>query len=184
MRPGRNDPCPCGSTRKFKHCCGSPTATPPAGAGVGGTPVGAGAATARVSAHEIGALVELLNKGRASEAEARTAALLRVHPAEGMLWKILSVALLRQNKDALAALRRAVELLPRDAEAHANLGAELKSRGEWDAALVSLRQSLTLQPGNPDAIIDAADAQRALGRTREAVTLYQLALQIDRKSVV
>jgi len=24
--PGRNDPCPCGSGRKFKKCCGSPTA--------------------------------------------------------------------------------------------------------------------------------------------------------------
>ena len=23
-RPGRNDPCPCGSNRKFKKCCGSP----------------------------------------------------------------------------------------------------------------------------------------------------------------
>jgi tetratricopeptide (TPR) repeat protein len=121
----------------------------------------------------------LLNKGHSSEAEARTAALLRAHPTEGMLWKILSVALLRQNKDALATLRRAVELLPRDAEAHANLGAELKSRGEWEAALVSLRQSLDLDPRNPDVLIDAADAQRSLGRAREAVTLYQLALEID-----
>jgi tetratricopeptide (TPR) repeat protein len=172
MRPGRNDACPCGSTRKFKHCCGKPAATPPAAAGVG-------AVAAGVSVHEIGALVELLNKGRASEAEARTAGLLRVHPAEGMLWKILSVALLRQNKDALATLRRAVELLPQDAEAHANLGAELRSRGEWEAALISLRQSLALQPRNPDALVDAGDAQRSLGRTREAVTLYQLALQIN-----
>ncbi len=24
MPPGRNDPCPCGSGRKFKHCCGKP----------------------------------------------------------------------------------------------------------------------------------------------------------------
>jgi len=23
-RTGRNDPCPCGSGRKFKHCCGNP----------------------------------------------------------------------------------------------------------------------------------------------------------------
>ena len=23
MRPGRNDPCPCGSGKKYKHCCGS-----------------------------------------------------------------------------------------------------------------------------------------------------------------
>ena len=22
--PGRNDPCPCGSGRKFKKCCGAP----------------------------------------------------------------------------------------------------------------------------------------------------------------
>jgi hypothetical protein len=22
-RPGRNDPCPCGSGKKFKHCCSS-----------------------------------------------------------------------------------------------------------------------------------------------------------------
>jgi uncharacterized protein YecA (UPF0149 family) len=21
--PGRNDPCPCGSGKKFKHCCGN-----------------------------------------------------------------------------------------------------------------------------------------------------------------
>ncbi|NUQ01453.1 MAG: SEC-C domain-containing protein, partial [Armatimonadetes bacterium] len=24
--PGRNDPCPCGSGRKYKHCCGRPAA--------------------------------------------------------------------------------------------------------------------------------------------------------------
>jgi uncharacterized protein len=24
--PGRNDPCPCGSGKKYKKCCGSPTA--------------------------------------------------------------------------------------------------------------------------------------------------------------
>ena len=23
--PGRNDPCPCGSGKKFKHCCGKGT---------------------------------------------------------------------------------------------------------------------------------------------------------------
>jgi hypothetical protein len=25
---GRNDPCPCGSGKKYKHCCGAPRATP------------------------------------------------------------------------------------------------------------------------------------------------------------
>jgi uncharacterized protein YecA (UPF0149 family) len=27
-RAGRNDPCPCGSGKKFKHCCGSNRAVP------------------------------------------------------------------------------------------------------------------------------------------------------------
>jgi tetratricopeptide (TPR) repeat protein len=162
LRPGRNDPCPCGSGQKFKHCCGNPAA-----------------AAAHINAEEIGALVALVNQGRLGEAEQRTTTLLRVQPAAGILWKILGVALLRQEKNALAALRRAAELLPEDAEAHANLGAELRVRSKWEEALVSLRKSLALQPRNPDALIDAADAQRSLGRLREAVDLYRWALQID-----
>ena len=53
-------------------------------------------------------------------------ALLRAQPEAGSLWKILSVAQLRQGKDALPALRRAAELLPEDAEAHGNLGGVLQ----------------------------------------------------------
>jgi tetratricopeptide (TPR) repeat protein len=165
MGPGRNDPCPCHSGKKFKHCCGRPEAVAPA--------------TSQVAAPDIAVLMSMLNQGWLAQAEERVGALLRAHPSDGMLWKIYSVVLLRQDKDAMAALRRAVELLPRDAEAHANLGAELRTRGQWQDALTSLRHSLSLQPRNPDALIDAADVQRSLGRSREAVTLYQQALQID-----
>lgn len=28
MKPGRNTPCPCGSGKKYKHCCGAPSARP------------------------------------------------------------------------------------------------------------------------------------------------------------
>ena len=112
MRPGRNDPCPCGSGKKFKHCCGRPLA--PA--------VAPAAAPITADPHEIGVLVGMVNAGHLEAAQARTSALLRVQPEAGMLWKILSVALLRQGKDALPALERAAELLPQDAEAHANLG--------------------------------------------------------------
>jgi len=164
MRPDRNDPCPCASGKKFKHCCGQLVAAPAAGP---------------ADPREIGLLVGMVNQGHLAEAQARASALLRAQPESGVLWKVLSVALLRQGKDALPALRQAAQLLPQDAEAHANLGSELRARGEWGAALTSLLHALTLQPGNLAALIDAADAERALGRTREAVTLYQLALQID-----
>ena len=162
VTPGRNEPCFCGSGRKFKHCHGGLAA--------------AVAAPQILSAQEIAALVALVNQDRLSEAEIKARSSLQSHPHAGILWKILSVALVRQGKDALQALRRAAELLPHDAEALRNLGAALHDRGQWAAALDSLQQALALEPDEADSLVDAADALRGLGRAREAVTLYQRAL--------
>jgi tetratricopeptide (TPR) repeat protein len=129
--------------------------------------------------NEIAALIGMVNQGLLAQAEEHARALIRTYPTDGMLWKVLSVVLLRQDKDAMAALRRATELLPRDAEVHANLGAELRARGKWDEALASLRQSLALDPRNTDALIDAGDVQRSRGYPREAVVLYEEALRLD-----
>jgi tetratricopeptide (TPR) repeat protein len=160
--PGRNQPCYCGSGRKFKHCHGAlgAVATPPQTPGV----------------EEIGTLVALIEHNRLSEAESQAHAALAAYPDAGIVWKVLSVALVRQGKEALPALRRAAELMPDDAEAQRNLGAALHDEGQWSAALESLQRSLALEPENPDALSDAADALRALGRTRQAVPLYQRAL--------
>jgi tetratricopeptide (TPR) repeat protein len=127
--------------------------------------------------HEIGALVQLVNQSRLSEAEHQARALLAANPNDGMLWKILSVALVRQGRDALQALRRTAELMPLDGEAHCNLGAALHDQGEWTAALLSLQRALALQPHNVEALVDAANALRALGRAHEAVPLYRRALE-------
>jgi tetratricopeptide (TPR) repeat protein len=172
MKPGRNERCPCGSGKKYKHCCGRETAAP------------------RVRTmplqDEIGALVALVDRGRSSEAEPRARALLALHPDAGMLWKILSVALMRQDKDALAALRRTVQLMPADAEAHGNLGLALHDRGQWAEALPSLLHSLGVQPG--DAQVSAAAAnvlnhlgneRRDAGQLREAVAHYRRAIELD-----
>ena len=121
-------------------------------------------------------------EGRLDGAELRLRALLAGQPDDGTLWKFLSVALMRQGKEALPALRRAGQLLPRDAEAQANLGAALHDLRQWEAALASLRRSLDLEPRNPGVLIDAANALRALGRAQEAVPLYQAALGLDPRS--
>jgi tetratricopeptide (TPR) repeat protein len=164
-QPGRNDPCPCGSGKKYKRCCGlEPATVSPA---------------AIPSPHEIGALVAMIDQGHLSEAEHKVLALLNQDPKSGMLWKILSVALLRQGKDALHALRKAAELLPQDPEAHSNLGAALHERGQWGEALASLRRTLDIWPDDVRALIDAANAMRALGQARESVALYQRALQLN-----
>ena len=169
MKTGRNNPCPCGSDRKYKHCCGSPSPT-----GISPAP----GARPRLAPNEIGALVLLVQQERLAEAEQRTGALLKSHPDVGMLWKILGIALLRQGKDAVPALRRTAELLPTDAEAHANLGGVLHDRGRWAEALQSLLRALELRPRDADSLICAANATKALGRASESVALYQRALQI------
>jgi tetratricopeptide (TPR) repeat protein len=136
-----------------------------------------------LSPQEIDALVGLVDQNRPSDAEGHARKLLAHYPHEGMLWKILSVALVRQGKDALPALRRATELMPDDSEAHRNLAAALQDRGQWAQALVSLHRALELQPHDADGFAEAADVMRALGRVREAVPLYERALLLNPRLV-
>ncbi len=169
-KPSRNELCSCGSGRKFKHCHG-------------GLPAAAALSPQTVSPQQLDGLVALLQQDRAAEAEARAWDAVRLHPNAGMLWKILGVALAHQRKDALQALRRAAQLMPKDAEALRNLGAALHDRGIWDEALASLQASLALEPDHPGALVDAADVLRALGRPRESIPLYQRALGVDPSDV-
>ena len=169
MQAGRNDPCPCGSGKKYKRCCGLPAAAAPP--------------PEILDSHQIGALVGLVNQGHLNEAEHQARALLTMHPDLGTLWKILSVALVRQGKDALQALRRTTELMPHDAEAHRNLGAALHDRGQWAESLGSLGRALAIHPHDVQALVDSANALKALGRAGEAVPLYQRALQLEPRLV-
>ncbi len=173
LKPGRNDACPCGSGKKYKRCCGLEPAVAPE------PPV----AVVQLQPQQIGALVALVGQGRSSEAEARALTLLRMYPDDGMLWKIYGVALLRQGKEAVAALHRAALLLPDDAEAHSNLGAALHDQGRWQEAWTSLQRALALRPGDFDTLIDAANSLRALKRPGEAVALYRRALLNNPRSV-
>jgi tetratricopeptide (TPR) repeat protein len=165
-KPGRNAPCPCGSGKRYKHCCGAEHAVPAPG-------------NDTTHPHGLGALVALLREERLREAEEGALRLLKDHPGTGMVWKILGVALVRQGKNALPALRKAAELMPGDAEAHSNLGSALLAAGQWTEALGSLRRALELRPSDPEALVEAGDAAQALGRAEEAVSLYERALQID-----
>jgi tetratricopeptide (TPR) repeat protein len=128
---------------------------------------------------EIDRLVALLSAGRLAEAERATHEALRTFPDAGMLWKILSVALLRQNRDALAALRRAAELLPDDAEAHDNLASVLLDRGLWSEALASLERVLQARPNDVEALVESGDALQKLGRFQASIQAYRHALRVN-----
>jgi len=167
VSPGRNDPCPCGSSRKFKHCCGRLGLAP----------------AERLGANDIELLVGLLNTGRSDEAERRATELVRARPADGMLWKILSVSLMRQNKDALPALRRAAELLPQDVEARANLvdellhvGSSLREAGQRQEALAAFQEAVDLDPSRADTHFHIGRVLLELRCPRRAADSFQAAI--------
>ena len=175
MKAGRNDPCPCGSGRKFKHCCGAlPAASQ---ATVPATPPAAQTPQTAPREPDLATLGALLRHGRFAEVETSTSRLLERDPDSGILWKILGVARAGQGRDALPALRNAAQLLPADAEAHRNLGAVLKEQGQFDEALASLERVLAIDPHDLPVLVAAADCLCALGRAREAVPLYERALE-------
>jgi tetratricopeptide (TPR) repeat protein len=129
------------------------------------------------------ALINLVNQQRLAEAEAGARAALG-QANSGILWKILSVALVRQNKEALAALRRAADLLPEDLEAQSNLASALHERGEWAAALPYLQRIAAVDDDNSDVLVELADCLRGVGRTSEAVRLYERAVVIEPRSAI
>jgi tetratricopeptide (TPR) repeat protein len=175
---GRNDPCPCGSGKKYKRCCGlaGPQAARPPPHGAELRP-GAG-----LHPRDIAALVALANTGQQAAAEQGARGLLSKFPRAGILWKILSVALLRQGKAALPELGEAARLLPGDAEAQGNLGAALCDLGRWSEALPSLRRALAIDPGSVQAAADAGNALFMSGHAEEALACYRRVIELDPRS--
>jgi tetratricopeptide (TPR) repeat protein len=130
-------------------------------------------------AAELTTLITMLHAGALQTVEQRCRAQLSARPGEGMLWKILSVALLRQGKDPSAALGRAVELLPRDAETHLNLGIALAAAGQRAEAETSYRRALELNPSGVEALNHLGELLREAGRGEEALAVRRQAVGLD-----
>jgi tetratricopeptide (TPR) repeat protein len=159
--PGRNEPCPCDSGRKFKHCCGrEPRATP----------------SAR-PAQESPAW-QLLHAGDAAQAEAECERVLARAPLHGQTLVCLALARHAQGKDALAALESASRALPDDAQVHYLLGQALEEQGLLERAAASLARATTLQPDFADAHNDLGHVLLALGDTDAAVRSCRRALEL------
>jgi tetratricopeptide (TPR) repeat protein len=127
----------------------------------------------------LGELVELFNSGRHAELERRARTLLELHPDSAFCWKALGLALQMQGKDALPALRKAAELSPDDAEAHANLGNAFKDIGQFESAADSYRRALQLNSRSAMAHNNLGAALQSLGQINAAVASYRRALELS-----
>jgi len=162
MKPARNDPCICGSGKKYKHCCEGK----------------AGSRSASPSPDEFNQLVALYNARRYAELELRANALAGRYPDSGFAWKLLGASLQMQGKNALAAFQKTAQLMPGDAEAHFNLGVVQKSLGLPVDAMASYRRAIKINPNYVEAHSNLGNVLKDLGKLDEAVACYRKAITL------
>ncbi len=165
MRLGRNDPCSCGSGKKYKNCCLNKVESH--------APHLSGPAP-----EDLNLLGTLFNTGHYEEQENLARSLLKSYPDSGVVWKLFGLSLQMRGKDALHPLRKAAELLPKDAEAHGNLAAALRACGRLEEAVASGRRALQIKPDFAGGHNNLGVALQDLGRLAEAAASYRRALEI------
>jgi tetratricopeptide (TPR) repeat protein len=170
-KPGRNDPCPCGSGTKYKSCCGRLQPIPRLQRLHCADPEAA-------SSLEIQSLVALMHAGRFAELEGRARKLLEALPHSGLAWQLLGLALTRQGKDAIQAHTEAVKCQPSDPVAHLNLGNALGRAGHLKDAAASYRRALALRPDLAEAHNNLADVELELGHLEAALGSLRRAVEI------
>jgi tetratricopeptide (TPR) repeat protein len=163
LKAGRNEPCPCGSGRKFKACCGQLSFLSEPGQ----------------PAENLAPLAALLDAGRYAELEDRTRELLAARPQSGFVWQLLGAALVKQGKDSLPVLAGAARLLPDNAVAHLNLGNALGRLGRLQEAEASYARALAIHPEFAEAHSNLSDLQLEQGRYDDAAMSGRRAIAIN-----
>lgn len=199
--PGRNDPCPCGSGKKFKKCCfgNDPASATPSARAVDRLLQSAWEHQrhGRMAQAE-GACREVL-KGQPDRAEALyllgllasqaghyLAAIdligqaVRLNGSEAGYYNDLGLAYYALNRLDLAAAsyQQALKLQPAFFIAHLNLGCVYVGQGRLEDAVASFRRTLALQPDSAVAHFNLGNACFILGRFDDALASYQAALAL------
>jgi tetratricopeptide (TPR) repeat protein len=164
---GRNDPCPCGSGKRFKHCHGAIAATSPAATATAVDAIVEGA----LAAHQRGDLV-------VAERDYRTAlARAPEHPVALHFLGVIAYQCGRSN-EALLLLERAVALRPDEPEFHNNLGLVQVELDRHDEAIDAYRRALAHNSAHATAWCNLGLALTGANRLPEAIDALQRAIAL------
>lgn len=171
---GRNEPCPCGSGKKYKQCCMSQT----------DSASGASKRVERPSQAQISSALAAAGKqaemGNLKEAATLCRKVLQHVPNSAVALNLLGILAYQAGNDSLAIelLKRAVKAQPNYADAHNNLGVVLRDIERSHEAIEHFKKALAINPSYLDALINYGNALQDIGQLQNAVTLYQRSLQI------
>jgi predicted TPR repeat methyltransferase len=190
--PSRNDPCPCGSGKKYKKCClGKDTAAhashpnalphPQEGRNEVSGKFDGRAAPSDPLMHYCKLGNTFLGQGKLDAAIGSFRKALALKPDFAEVHCNMGLALQAQGNlnAAIKSYRRALALKPDLAAVHTNLGLVLQAQGDLDAAVASHRRAVALQPGFADAHYNLGVALKNQGKLDEAVASYRRALSLN-----
>lgn len=166
--PGRNDPCPCGSGRKYKHCC------------LGKGQAAGGAAVVTPDAwHRRG--LAAADQGRFDDAIAAYQKALALRPRSAEILYHLGQAYNQSGRkaEAVSVLEKAITLKPRFAPALNTLGMALDWLGRKKEATDRYRKAIAIDPGHFGALFNLGSALLDAGSIDEAVPLLEQAVRLQ-----
>lgn len=164
MKVGRNLPCPCGSGKKYKNCCGARNSTP--------DKIAADALFIQAQkAHSAGQL---------AQAQALYASILDRDPnhPEATHFQGLLYHQTGRTQLALPLIERSLSLRPQNEHFLTNAGLIYQAAGNWKMAEASYRKLAQLAPDDAKAWRDLGHALVQLVRTDEAIEAYRRAANL------
>src|SRR6185369_6028394 len=172
---GRNDPCPCGSGKRYKNCHGALAASAP--------PSGAVSAPPPASALDLSVqqAIALHQQGDTAAAERIYREALTVQPGHPLAQHFLGV-ILYQRRDVAAALpllQRSIEAVPAEPEFHNNLGLALAAGEREEEAIAAFRAALALKSGHAVAWNNLGLALQSVNDVDGAISAFRRAIALQ-----
>lgn len=182
MNPGRNDPCHCGSNKKYKRCCGAGISRRVSGTAAPATPALTLSIQKPASISQmLYSAIAYLHDGQLQQAEMLCVKVLSKQPrnADALHWRGVIVSETGRLDEAEALFRKAIKMKPAFPEAHNALGGIMKAQNQLEEAATCYRYALTLKPDFANAHYNLGCILQSQGHLLEAVTSYQRALDLE-----
>ncbi len=160
---GRNDPCPCGSGKRSKHCCLQLDKSQAVAVQSDALP--------SISIH---AALEHHQAGRMPQAKAIYQQILQAEPNHPEALHLLGVIAHQEGNYEIAVelISKAISVISSSPMSHLNLGLALQAQGKLDEAIESYQKALSIKPDYAEAHINLGSVHQAQGKLDEAIEHY------------
>jgi len=171
-RQGRNEPCSCGSGKKYKNCCmgNQPAAQKMA------LPTADQSVQIGLAHHQVGRLTE------ANDAYQQALAVNPNHPDALHLLGMIAHQI-GDHSLAVELIGMAISISPSSSNYYCNLGTVLQAQGKFDQAIASFRQALALDSNNAVIHYNLGHALQLQGQLQAAVASYRAAIALSPEQV-